>query len=131
MNDYIVDGLLVRTKKLFPILYREALFLAWDELSVEQFTKTYSKNLKRAKLSVVQSGENFLTLPSDTLGVWVTTDDLEETRKKVSEYIWTQDQVRLIYILKIEERPLWGCVQIPNSQLEKLKEERRSNDAGQ
>ena len=127
MNDYQVDGLLVRTKKLFPILYREALFLAGDGLPVEQFTKTYTKKLKRAKLSVVQSTENLLTLP-DTLSVWVTADDLAETREKVMEYIWTQDQVRLIYILKIEQRPVWGCVQIPNSQLEKLREERRTND---
>ena len=51
-----------------------------------------------------------------------------EARRKVTEYIWSQDQVRLIYILKIEITPFWGCVQIPNSQLELLKAQKRQTD---
>lgn len=128
MNEYQVDGLWVRTKRLFLILYREALFLGGENLSVEQFTKAYIKKLKRAKLSAFQKGENLITLP-DTLSIWITTDDLTDTRKKVTEFIWLQDQVRLIYILKIQQIPVWGCVQIPNSQLEKLRAQRHSIDA--
>ncbi len=128
MSNYEIDGLLVKTKRIFPILYREAMFLSAENLSVEQFTRAYVKRLKKANLSAFQSTDNLVTLP-DTLSVWVTMENIIEVRKKVTEYIWLQDQVRLIYILKIETTPVWGCVQIPNSQLELLKAQRQQIDA--
>ncbi len=127
MGNYEIDGLLVKTKRIFPILYREAIFLSAENMSVEQFTSAYVKRLKKANLSVFQSGENLVTLP-ETLSIWITMEGMLEARKKVTEYIWSQDQVRLIYILKMEIVPFWGCVQIPNSQLEILKAQRQHID---
>lgn len=127
MGNYEIDGLLVKTKRIFPILYREAMFLGAEDMSVEQFTRAYVKRLKKADLSVFQSDENLVTLP-ETLSIWITMEGMLEARRKVTEYIWSQDQVRLIYILKMEVVPFWGCVQIPNSQLELLKAQRRQTD---
>jgi hypothetical protein len=120
MSQYAIDALWVKTKRIFPILYREAFFLVGENTAEDKFVPLYIKQLKMAKLSVVRVAANLILLPG-VLGIWITSKDIGDIRKDVKEYLCTQDQIRLIYILKIEKIPLWGCVQISNSQVEKLK----------
>ena len=115
-----MDGLLVRTKKIFPTIYYQALFLHGQNLDVAQFTSSYAQRLRMSQVRVVRHCDHIVILP-ETLGIWITEQPLDVERKNVHEFILQQHEIRLMYILRLTPNQVWGCVQIPLSQLDSLK----------
>lgn len=114
-----VDYLWFTTKQAFPHLYREALLTSTAKITVCDFKKLFIQRIRRAGLKIQNTEEHVITVNQEFL-VWITRNPVQQERQPLTEYLRLKGLVRLGYILRLDEFPEWGCVQISRRHLKKF-----------
>jgi len=110
------DLLWLDAQMAFPAIYREAFFTSSTTIQVVDFKNKFSKRIRQAGLTV-QSIQDNVVLINQKIFIWITHGPVADQRPLLKKFMQEQKIARLGYILRLDNVPEWGCVQISSKYL--------------
>lgn len=110
------DMLWLETQLTFPKIYKEVFFSYTVNISIDEFSSQLCRRLRGVGLSVKAVKSNVLLI-NRKIYLWITNKTVQEEKPYLKEFMLEQKIARIGYILRLDEIPLWGCVQISSKHL--------------
>ena len=110
------DMLWLETQLTFPKIYKEVFFSYTVNILADDFSVQLSRRLRDIGLRT-KVVKNHVLLINRKIYLWITNKPIQDEKTYLKEFMLEQKVARIGYILRLDEIPQWGCVQISSKHL--------------